>query len=246
MAHEFKLEKEITLEATPEAVWEAISTGPGIDSWFMGHSRVDPNEGGMVTTELGGFTIKSKVTTWEPPTRFAHRSNATPDGNFMAFEYLIAGRDGGSTTFRMVQSGIMGDNWEAEYRALDEGWDLYLHTLDQYLRYFSGRSSVAISGQAGPRASEQETWDVLAQGLGLPASPAEGDHIRLAAAGTAPAEGVIDIINAPYFLGVRTDDALYRFSGRGGGMGIGHHIFSDINQHEAEQGWQGWLTKIYG
>lgn len=243
MTHEFQISKEVSLESSPDEVWEAIATGPGIDSWFMGRNKVDAGAGKM-TTDLGGFAIESDVTAWEPPTRFAYRSDL-PDGTFMAFEYLLEGRGGGSTTLRMVQNGILGDNWEFEYQALDEGWVLYLHTLDQYLQHFQGRSSVTIPGQAGPRGSEQEAWDILVKGLSLQGTPAEGDRVRLAVAGTAPADGVVDIVRAPYFLGVRTDDALYRFSGRGGAMTIGHHIFSEVSQNEAEQAWQGWLTQIY-
>jgi uncharacterized protein YndB with AHSA1/START domain len=245
MLHEFQLNKEISIESSPEAVWNAISTGPGIDSWFMGRSKVEPGAGGTVTTELGGFAIESTVTAYEPPAHFGYKSNPAPDGSFMAFEYLIEGRAGGSTTLRLVQSGMMGDNWEAEYEALNTGWDLYLHTLSEYLAYFPGRSSVAVGGQAGPKGSEQEAWDVLVRSLGLPESPAEGDKVQFTVDGVAPVEGVIDIVNAPFFVGVRTDDALYRFSGRGGGMGIGHHLFAEVSQQEAEQVWQAWLTRAY-
>ena len=34
------------VHATPEEVWQAIATGPGIDSWFMGRNEVEPGEGG--------------------------------------------------------------------------------------------------------------------------------------------------------------------------------------------------------
>jgi hypothetical protein len=49
MAHEFELHKEIELDATPEQVWEAIATGPGIDSWFMDRNQVEPCQGGWET-----------------------------------------------------------------------------------------------------------------------------------------------------------------------------------------------------
>ena len=31
MAHPFEVRKDIEVDATPEQVWEAIATGPGID-----------------------------------------------------------------------------------------------------------------------------------------------------------------------------------------------------------------------
>ena len=64
MPHEFELRKEITLDATPEQVWEAIATGPGIDGWFMGRNQVEPREGGRSSMTIGGQTEESVVTTW--------------------------------------------------------------------------------------------------------------------------------------------------------------------------------------
>ena len=45
MAHAFEIAQEIEVDATPEQVWEAIATGPGLDSWFLGHSEIEPREG---------------------------------------------------------------------------------------------------------------------------------------------------------------------------------------------------------
>ena len=42
MGHDFETRNEITVDATPEQVWEAIATGPGIDSWFLGRNQVSP------------------------------------------------------------------------------------------------------------------------------------------------------------------------------------------------------------
>ena len=52
MAHPFEVSKEIEVDATPEEVWEAIATGPGIDSWFMGRNEVEPGEGGKARMVL--------------------------------------------------------------------------------------------------------------------------------------------------------------------------------------------------
>jgi hypothetical protein len=47
-------------------VWEAIATGPGIDSWFMGRNEVEPREGGRARMTLAGHTQESTVAAWEP------------------------------------------------------------------------------------------------------------------------------------------------------------------------------------
>src|SRR4051812_3865815 len=102
MSHEFELTHEIDLAATPEQVWAAIATGPGIDSWFMGRNEVEPREGGAASMTMPGFTASSTVTAWEPPHRFGYRGEPGEDGAFMAAEYLVEGRDGGGTVLRFV------------------------------------------------------------------------------------------------------------------------------------------------
>src|ERR1700743_843259 len=98
MSHDFEIADELTLDATPEQVWEAISTGPGIDSWFMGRNEVEPRAGGSYRHSLKGSGETATVTGWEPGKRFAYQSRENPaDGTFMAFDYLVEGREGGST-----------------------------------------------------------------------------------------------------------------------------------------------------
>jgi uncharacterized protein YndB with AHSA1/START domain len=246
MTHEFELRKEVILDATPEQVWEAIATGPGIDGWFMGRNQVEPREGGRSSMTVGEHTREATVTAWEPPHRFAYRGDSLDGTTFMAFEWLIEGREGGGTVLRLVQSGVLGDDWETEYDALGTGWDMYLHQLGQYLGYFRGRpaTSVTVMGP-GPDDAER-AWTRLWSGLGLTGKPAEGDQVRLAPEGLDPVEGVVDYL-APEFLGVRADDGLYRFFRGGDGLVfLGHHLFADdVDQGQAEAGWQRWLDRLF-
>ena len=39
MTHPFEVRDEITVDATPDEVWEAIASGPGVDSWLMGRTK---------------------------------------------------------------------------------------------------------------------------------------------------------------------------------------------------------------
>ena len=61
-------------------------------------------------------------------------------------------------------------------------------------------------------------------------------------------DGVVDWLSRD-FLGVRTDDGIYRFmhiSAFGGPTGVGHHIFVDgLDQAETEGAWEDWLTKVF-
>jgi len=250
MGHEFELGKEITLDATPEQVWEAIATDPGIDAWFMGRNQVEPREGGAARMTLAGVTQESTVTAWEPPKRLAIRGSQAEDGSFMAFEYLIEGRDNRTTVLRLVQGGVLGGDWETEYEALRTGWGMYLHTLGQYLRWFPGRTATVVSAVRPQAADQDHAWTVLKRELGLAGVVAEGDQARIALPGSAPVQGVVDYAGLPTFLGVRTSDGLYRFihSGplRGDVVVLGHHIFADqVDQTGTERAWQSWLTQLF-
>ncbi len=250
MAHEFELSKEIELAATPEQVWDAIATGPGIDSWFMGRTEIEPREGGRSRFTMMGGAEQSTVTIWKPGERFAYRSDEGPDGAFMALDYLIEGRDGGSTVLRLVQSGVLGDDWESEYEALGVGWDMYLHTLAQYLAHFPGRTATGIVSAARPKAGDPEhVWAALTGALGLSGSVTQGAPVRLAVEGLPVIQGVVDYAGLPTFLGVRTGDGLYRFihSGpsRGNVLVLGHHVFSDdVDEQTAEAAWNSWLDRL--
>jgi uncharacterized protein YndB with AHSA1/START domain len=246
MAHPFELTDEIQVDATPEEVWDAISTGPGMDSWFMGRNQVEPGEGGTVRTELPGFGFEGTITAWEPPTRLAERSPEGEDGSLHVFEYLVEGRGKGSTVVRWVHSGFLGDNWEAEYEGLREGDPMYFHKLAQYLTYFRGRIATPVN-VFGPRVADREqAWKVFHEGLGLSAQPALEDQVRLTPEGLDPLEGVVDYLS-PSFLGVRTEDGLYRFMHTfEASVGLGHHIFVEgLDQEATEQAWASWLTKLF-
>jgi uncharacterized protein YndB with AHSA1/START domain len=247
MPREFELRKEITLDATPEQVWEAIATGPGIDAWFMGRNQVEPREGGRTSMTIAGQTEEGVVTAWEPGRRFAYRGGSPDSAEFMAFEWLIEGRDDGTCVLRLVQSGVLGDDWETEYDALTKGWDMYLHQLAQYLGHFRGRPVAPVMAMAPGAGDAGHVWSVLSAGLGLDRPATEGDKVRLTPEGLAPIEGVVDYVS-PEVLGVRTEDGLYRFiRGYEGSVAVGHHLFAgDVDQEEAERAWQAWLSRLFG
>ncbi|GAA3820936.1 SRPBCC domain-containing protein [Sphaerisporangium flaviroseum] len=244
MPHKFELRKEVTLKATPEQVWDAITTGPGIDSWFMRRSKIKPREGGAAQQYVGHFPAEATVTAWEPSRRLAFRSNDNPDGSFMAIEYLIEGRGHGSTVLRLVQSGVLGDDWEAEYDAMNQGWDIYLHTLGQYLSYFPGRFAVVVFA-ARHKGGGEPVWPVLMRGLGLTEPIAQGDKVRLTPKGLDPIEGIADFVR-PGFLGVRNSDGLYRFvHGINDTLVLGHHLFAEADPKKTERAWEKWLTQLF-
>jgi uncharacterized protein YndB with AHSA1/START domain len=246
MGREFETSTDIPVDATPEQVWQAIATGPGIDSWFMGRNQVDPGAGGAVRTVFGGYAPESTVTAWHPLERIAYGSGPAEDGRFIAYEFLIEGRGGGSTVLRAVTSGFLpGDDWEAEYDAMTKGFALFFRTLAEYLTHFPGRVATPVTAFGPPVADWPGVWAALHGALGLAGPPAAGDRVRFDPAGLAPIDGTVYFVNADT-VGVRTNDAMYRFlKGFQGGMVAGHHLFSaGVDQQQAEQVWQSWLTRL--
>ena len=64
---------EVEVPGTPEEVWAAIATGPGISSWFV-PTEFEERDGKpvAVTCNFGpGMESRSAVTTWDPPRMFA-------------------------------------------------------------------------------------------------------------------------------------------------------------------------------
>lgn len=248
MGSSFETTNEIVVRATPEQVWDAIATGPGVDSWFMGRNEIEPGVGGTTRITVGDvFTGEGTVTTWDPPRQFAYQSDKDDDGSFMAMEFLVEGRGRGSTAVRLVHSGFLGgDDWESEFEAMRKGDPLYLRSLGVYLTHFPGRTGTPISVWATPQPSEEAVWAGLKRGLGLTGTVAEGDVVRIAL-DESLVDGVVDTVLEPSFLGVRTDDALYRFVGRGGVIGTGHHLFTPgVDRVLAEATWRTWLTGLFG
>ena len=86
--------------------------------------------------------------------------------------------------------------------------------------------------------------DDLVQNLGD--TVVEGDKVQLIPQGLTPIDGVVDYVS-PHFLGVRSDDALYRFiHGFEGTTMVGHHLFQEgVNRMEAERSWRAWLSSLF-
>ncbi|MFC4590200.1 SRPBCC family protein [Sphaerisporangium corydalis] len=248
MRHEFEVRDEIALDATPEQVWEAISTGPGIDSWFMGRNEVEPREGGTATHTMMGYTQTSTVTAWEPSKRFAYQSAENPDGTFMAFDYLIEGRAGASTVLRLVHSGFLGDDWEAQYDALKKGDPQYMRKLAAYLKYFPGRHSTFNTLLPGPQVPDQErVWEAFKGVLGLTGTIAAGDRVRLTVPGLPEAEGVVASTDYPSIPSVCTDDALYMFMhGYRDTVVVEQHSFiPGVDAEATDNAWKSWLATAF-
>jgi uncharacterized protein YndB with AHSA1/START domain len=245
MPHPFELRMEVEVDATPDQIWEAIATGAGLDGWYIATGNaVEPRVGGTVRIGFGGDAAgEHPVTVWDPPRHFAHRGEPGPDGTFHAMEYVIEARAGGTTIVRMVHSGFLADYWEAEYDALNEGDYMYLRQMAEYVTHFRGRPVTFITDI---RPTEKDRGlQILRAALGITDAVKEGDSVRFSVEGLPSIDGVVDFVS-PSILGIRTSDALYRFSFQMGVVYIGHRIFGNgVDEAAATAAWQGWLDRSF-
>ena len=245
MGRPFENHSEAEVPASPGEVWAAIASGPGIDSWFMGRSEVQPGPDGTVRTVFGEYAPELGVTAWDPARRFAYRSGEAPDGRFIAYEFLIEGRAGGSTVLRTVTSGFLpGDDWAEEFEAMSLGGEMYFRTLVEYLIHFASRFAVPVTAFGPPGTAWARDRVLLCRALGLPAEPRPGDRATLTPDGTGPVDGVLYFANA-HTIGVRTQDALYRFLRGFAKPAIAAHLLfaEDADPAEAERAWAAWLNR---
>ena len=187
------IDLDIEVPGTPEEVWEAVASGPGITAWFV-PARVDGRLGGTCELDFGpGVGVETaRITAWEPPRRFV--TEVAGEGRpVFALEWLVEARDGGTCVVRLVNSGFgSGADWDAEYDATEAGWRLFLYNLRLYLTHFPGRrcSSVLVNGHAdGP---VDRAFGELAAALGLPAGASQGERVAATAPGAPPLAGVVE------------------------------------------------------
>ena len=222
----------------------------------MGRSAVQPGADGTVRTVFGEYAPELGVTAWDPARRFAYRSGEAADGRFIAYEFLIEGRDGGSTVLRTVTSGFLpGDDWADEFEAMLLGGELYFRTLVEYLTPrppplapFTGRFAAPVTAFGPPGTTWTRDRALLCRALGLPEDAKPGDPARFTIdEAVGPADGVVYFANA-HTIGIRTQDALYRFlRGFGKPALAAHHLFAeDADPAQAERAWEGWLRRTLG
>jgi uncharacterized protein YndB with AHSA1/START domain len=240
MGHEFEAVDTADVDASIDEVWQAIATGPGIDSWFMGRTAVAD---GVVRT----IFAECPITASEPGKHFAYGATPAPDGRFVAFDFLIEGRAGGGTSVRLVTSGFLpDDDWADEFEAMTMGGAMYFRTLVEYLSFFAGRTATPVTASGPVVADWDRAWSALAAELGLDRAPQAGDAVTVRVDGHAPVGGTVYFVNA-HNLAVRTDDALYRFVRGFHGPMLGmHHLFApDADADAAERVWRSWLDRVF-
>lgn len=249
------LEFEVEVAGTVDEVWRAIATGPGISSWYVPHT-MEEREGGAATARFGpgpGMEIPGVVSVWEPPHRIKFESAAPEEG--LAFEWLVEAREGGSCVVRLVNSGFgSGDDWDAQYDGMADGWPMFLRNLQLHLEHFNGQSATASLPGGMTSAAAADAFKALSDALGLADDLAVGDRFDLAPTSDLQLAG--QIVNvAPNRLAVLLDQpapgtGIIAAEGMGGqtGLSVWTYLYGADGADAVardEPKWQEWLAGLF-
>jgi uncharacterized protein YndB with AHSA1/START domain len=141
---EKRLDFEVTVPATVEQVWEALSTSKGLSTWLFPNAVVDLRLGGdWIVKFPGGSTGGGTIIAFVPQQKLEIAALA-PDQfpavrrerTHATFE-LRAAEDGKSTVVHLAQTGWKsGEEWDKAYDYLAGGNAELLESLRQ--RFVSG------------------------------------------------------------------------------------------------------------
>ena len=248
-----RIDLSVEVEGTPEQVWTAIATGPGISSWFV-PTTVEEQEGGRTTSIFGPgpeMTIPGRVAAWEPPHRVLFDSGQDVEG--LAFEWLVETRDGGTCIVRLVNSGFgSGAEWDAQYDGMEQGWQLFMKNLQLHLAHFPGQAGRAMLPTAMWAGDQPTTWAAVTDALGIPAAPTPGERI-VAQGDVPPLAGTVVDSEPGFRMSLLLDaplpgTALIASEGTGESTGVSIWLYVYGDEAETvvardERRWSAWLAE---
>lgn len=138
------IEREIYVDATPEVVFEVVSSPEHISEWWTDDAtyKVAPGATGELIWGDRVDVVPMMVVTVEPPRLFAFRW-CYPDGNIddaadsllVTFELTASGT---GTTIRLTETGFREMGWEVakleeQYQEHVTGWDTFVPRLGEYI-----------------------------------------------------------------------------------------------------------------
>ena len=192
------VEAQVEVPGTPEDVWRAIATGPGISSWFV-PTTVEEKVGGNTRSSFGpGMDSDGKITVWEPTKRFVAETQEGP--GTVATEWTVEAKDGGTCVVRVVHSWFAStDDWDGQFEGHSYGWIVFFQNLRLYLQHFRGQPSAIVALSA--MSNDKDAWGRLVGPLGL-ADASAGARFATSA-GLPELSGVVEIVSPPQCPGLQ-------------------------------------------
>jgi len=179
------IDLSIEIDASPEAVWRAISDGEELGRWFPLEAEVVPGVGGTVTVAWGPDVVGTgNIDVWEENRRLRYvESGGDQDvvvqeggdeAAVVAVEYTIEGR-GGRTVLRLVNSGFSADDdWAEYFDTVESGWRYFLLNLKHYLERHDGTPRRMVWDRREISLPKPDAWEQLFGAGGLVATQLPG------------------------------------------------------------------------
>jgi len=247
---------ETEVPGTPEEVWQAIATGPGLTAWFV-PSQVDGRKQGSMVMNFGpGMESTAEIQEWDPPRRFTAENKAGmgPGSPAMATEWTVEAKGGGTCRVRVVHSWFAStDEWDRQFEDVEKGWPAFFRILERYLAHFRGQQCTQVQLMAFAPGPKEKAWSELTRSLGL-AGAKVGQSVK--ASGGAPRLGAVVEHEGPkteFILGLQDPapgTAQISAMPMGGQvcLYICLYLYGDKARAVAEREepvWQAWLGKLF-
>ena len=170
------------MPGTPEEVWQAIATGPGITSWFV-PAEVAGRVGGRMQLTFGpGIASSGEVTAWEPPHRFRYEERDWLGRPERRPRHGVVRRGAlGRALRRARRTSLFASaaDWDDQLESIEVGWPVFLSLLRLYLTHFPGQRCSSLFVLSETEASADAAWEAVAGGLGL-LGAREGESVETA------------------------------------------------------------------
>ncbi len=142
------IEREIYVEASPEVVFEVVSSPDHVQQWWPDEARYEPTPG--ATGEIvfgakeadGRAVVQFTVVEARPPRTFSFRwthpfGESPAAGNSLLVTFDLT-PSGAGTLLKMTETGFREMGWEVavleqQYQEHNTGWDFYLPRLVSYV-----------------------------------------------------------------------------------------------------------------
>jgi uncharacterized protein YndB with AHSA1/START domain len=186
---------EVEVPGTPEQVWQAIATGPGISAWFV-PTRLDGRKGGEVVTDFGGGMVSTaKITVYEPPFRLvAEDQGWAPGMPPVATEWTVQAKGGDTCIVRVVHSLFAStDDWDDQLAGTETGWRSFFRVLLRYLKEFAGKPSALVQATAMSQDPVAKAWAALTSAMHC-GVPAVGQRLSVAITPNVTLAGEVEIV----------------------------------------------------
>lgn len=165
------IQVEAEVPGTPEEVWRAIATGPGISSWFAPavFEERDGKPVALTVTLAPGMESRAEVTAWDANRKFVSEAPGWfPGSPPVATEWSVEARAGGVCVVRVVQSLFAStDDWDDQLTGAESGFPGALRILRLYLTHFGAQPSAFMQFMAPVMGTPANAWAALSSALGL-------------------------------------------------------------------------------